>query len=98
MTVPACLVIGVTIGTWSSSCSEPAPQRPCGARPPNTTKGEPLNQAEVMADTALVTPGPAVSTARPGRRVSLAYPSAANVAVCSWRVSTTRRPWWRAAS
>ena len=35
----------------------------------------------------LVTPGPAVSTATPGRRVSLAKPSAANVAVCSWRTS-----------
>ena len=72
MTVVACLVIDATIGTWSSSCSDPAPQRPCGARPPSTTTGEPLNHADVIADTPLVIPGPAVSAATPGRRVSLA--------------------------
>ena len=58
--------------TWSSSCSDPAPHRPCGARPPSTTSGEPLNCAEVTAETPLVMPGPAVSTASPGLRVSLA--------------------------
>ena len=83
MIVVACLVIDARIGTWSSSCNEPAPQRPCGARPPSTTTGEPLNHADVTADTPLVTPGPAVSAATPGRRVSLAYASAANVADCS---------------
>ncbi len=83
MSVVACLVIDARIGTWSSSCNEPAPQRPCGARPPSTTTGEPLNHADVTADTPLVTPGPAVSAATPGRRVSLAYASAANVADCS---------------
>ena len=31
-----------TIGTWSSSCSEPAPHGACGARPPSTTIGEPF--------------------------------------------------------
>jgi hypothetical protein len=46
-----------------------------------------LNDAVVTALTPFVTPGPAVSTATPGRRVSLARPSAANVAVCSWRTS-----------
>ena len=42
-TVTADLVIDATTGTWSSSCSEPAPQRSSGARPPSTTSGEPLN-------------------------------------------------------
>lgn len=46
--------------------------------------------AVVTAETPLVTPGPAVSTARPGVRVSLARPSAAKTAVCSWRTSTRR--------
>ncbi|CAB4600917.1 unannotated protein [freshwater metagenome] len=52
----------------------------------------------MIAETPLVMPGPAVSAAKPGRRVSFAHASAANVAVCSWRVSTTRMPWSRAAS
>ena len=72
VTVAADLVIDCRIGTWSSSCNDPAPQRPCGARPPSTTSGEPLNHADVTADTPLVIPGPAVSAAMPGRRVSLA--------------------------
>ena len=96
--VPALFVTLATIGTWSSSCRLPDPQRRCGARPPSTTTGEPLKCADVMALTPLVMPGPAVSAATPGRRVSLAHPSAANVAVCSWRVSITRQPWSRAAS
>ena len=57
VTVAASLVIDDTIGTWSSSCSEPDPQRPAAARPPSTTSGEPLKCAEVIADTPLVTPG-----------------------------------------
>jgi hypothetical protein len=40
-----------------------------------------------MALTLLVTPGPAVTTARPGARVSRAVASAANTAVCSCRTS-----------
>ena len=87
VTVRADLVIDETTGTWSNSCSEPEPQRRCGARPPSTTSGEPLKCAVVIALTPLVTPGPAVSTATPGLRVSFANPSAANVAVCSWRTS-----------
>ena len=71
-TVAADLVIEARIGTWSSSCSDPAPHRRCGARPPSTTSGEPLNHADVTAETPLVIPGPAVSAATPGRRVSLA--------------------------
>jgi hypothetical protein len=96
--VTADLVIDCTTGTWSNSCSEPAPQRASGARPPITTTGEPLNHMLVIADTPLVMPGPAVSAAKPGLRVSLAHASAAKAAVCSWRVSTTRMPWSRAAS
>ena len=98
VTVRASLVMDATIGTWSSSCSEPAPHRPCGALPPRATRGEPLKWAVVMALTALVMPGPAVRTATPGRRVSLAMPSAAHVAVCSWRTSTMRHPAFTAPS
>ena len=89
-TVAACLVTGATSGGWSSSCSAPVPQRMSGDRPPSTTSGEPLKWAVVMPLTALVTPGPAVTTARPGVRVSFASPSAANTAVCSCRTSTSR--------
>ena len=70
--MPADFVIEARIGTWSSSCSDPAPQRRCGARPPSTTSGAPLNHAEVTAETPFVMPGPAVSAATAGRRVSLA--------------------------
>ncbi len=89
--VTARLVTGATIGTWSSSCSEPEPHRPCGARPPSTTTGEPFIHAAVIALTPLVTPGPAVIAAQPRRRVTFAQPSAANVAVCSWRTSISRK-------
>src|SRR6185312_11479350 len=61
-----------------------------GARPPRITTGDPLNCAVVIALTPLVTPGPAVSTARPGERVSRAVASAANTALCSCRTSTMR--------
>ncbi len=98
VTVDACRVIGVNSGTWSNSWSEPAPQRHCGARPPSTTTGEALKCALVTPETPLVTPGPAVSTARPGLPVSLATPSAANTAVCSCRVSTIGMPVRYAAS
>ena len=81
---------GATIGGWSSSWRLPLPQRFCGARPPTTTIGEPANWAWAMALTPLVTPGPAVRTARPGTRVSLPVASAANAAVCSWRTSSSR--------
>ena len=88
--VRASLETGARIGGWSSSWSEPLPQRFCGARPPTTTRGEPLNCAWATALTPLVTPGPAVSTARPGVRVSLPIASAAKAAVCSWRTSRMR--------
>ena len=63
------------------------PQRLSGARPPTTTSGEPEKLAWATALTPLVTPGPAVSTARPGVRVSLPIASAANTAVGSCRTS-----------
>ena len=88
--VRASLAIGAMIGGWSSSCRLPLPQRFCGARPPTTTIGDPANCAWAIALIPLVTPGPAVSTASPGRRVSLPVASAANVAVCSCRTSSSR--------
>ena len=88
--VRASLEIDATIGGWSSSWRLPLPQRFCGARPPTTTIGEPANCAWAIALTPLVTPGPAVSTASPGTRVSLPVASAANAAVCSWRTSSSR--------
>ena len=90
ISVAACLVTGPTIGRWSISWRAPVPQRLLGARPPTTTIGEPANWAWAIALTPLVTPGPAVSTARPGTRVSLPVASAANAAVCSWRTSSSR--------
>ncbi len=88
--VRASLVIEATIGGWSSSWRLPLPQRFCGARPPTTTIGDPANCACAIALMPLVTPGPAVSTASPGTRVSLPVASAAKAAVCSWRTSRIR--------
>ena len=86
-TVADRFVTGASSGGWSSSCSAPLPQLESAARPPSTTTGDPLKCAVVTAETPLVMPGPAVSTARPGRRVSLAVASAAKTAVCSCRTS-----------
>ena len=49
-----------------------------------------MKWADVTADTTLVTPGPAVTTARPGERVRRPVPSAAKAAVASWRTSISR--------
>ncbi len=81
--VRADFVTGATSGVWSISWRLPLPHRFAGARPPTTTIGEPANWAWAIALTPLVTPGPAVSTASPGTRVSLPVASAANAAVCS---------------
>ena len=81
--VAASLQSVATSGTWSISCSEPCPQRVAGARPPSTSSGEWLACAEAIALIAFVTPGPAVTAATPGQRVTFAQPSAANAAVCS---------------
>ena len=87
MAVTACLVSGPMNAVWSISWRLPVPQVEAGARPPLTRIGEPPNRALATADTLLVTPGPAVRAATVGRRVSLARPSAAKVADCSWRKS-----------
>ena len=47
----------------------------------------------MTALTEFVTPGPAVTAASPGVRVSRAVASAANTAVCSCRTSTSRTGW-----
>ena len=70
--VRADFATGAMIGGWSSSWRLPLPQRFCGARPPTTTIGDPANWAWAMALMPLVTPGPAVSTARPGSPGQLA--------------------------
>ena len=70
--VRASLETGAKIGGWSSSWRLPVPQRLAGARPPTTTIGEPPNRACATALRPLVTPGPAVSTASPGRAGELA--------------------------
>ena len=90
--VAANFVTGATKGTWSISCSEPCPQRICGARPPSTSSGEWFCIAPAIALMPFVTPGPAVSAATPGSRVTFAQPSAANAAACSWRTSTMSMP------
>ena len=90
--VAACLTTGATKGTWSISCSEPWPQRNAGARPPSTSIGELFWAAEAIALMPLVTPGPAVRAHTPGVRVTLAQPSAAKAAACSWRTSTMSMP------
>ena len=90
--VAANFVSGATNGTWSISCSDPWPQRNAGARPPSTSIGELFWAAEAIALMPLVTPGPAVSAHTPGVRVTLAHPSAANAAACSWRTSTISMP------
>ena len=90
--VAASFVTDATSGRWSISCSDPCPQRAAGARPPSTSIGEWLKCAEAIALIPFVTPGPAVSAATPGRRVTFAQPSAANAAVCSWRTSTIPIP------
>ena len=90
--VAANFVTGRTNGTWSISCSEPCPQRIAGARPPSTSIGEWLCCAPASALIAFVTPGPAVTAATPGVRVTFAHPSAANAAADSWRTSTRSMP------
>ena len=56
--VRALFVSGATNGTWSISCSEPWPQRICGARPPSTSIGELFLCADAIALMPFVTPGP----------------------------------------
>ena len=90
--VAAILTTGRTNGRWSISWSEPCPQRQAGARPPSTSIGERFCVADAIALIPLVIPGPAVSAATPGSRVTFAQPSAANAAEDSWRTSTRSIP------
>src|SRR5260370_22680665 len=68
------------------------PHLATGARPPTTNMGLSPDCACASADAELVTPGPAVTAATPHCRVTLAQPSAANAAACSWRTSMILRP------
>jgi hypothetical protein len=92
LTVSADLTSGETKGRWSTSWSDPMPQRISGARPPRVTSGTPSAWAEAIALIPFVTPQPAVSAQIPGSRVAFAQPIAAKAADCSWRVSTTSIP------
>lgn len=78
--------------SWSMSCSAPRPFCSEAAAPPMSSSGDSAIWAFLMAVTALVTPGPAVTAATPMRPESLETASAAKTAVASCRVSTTRIP------
>ena len=74
--VAAVFVTGATIGTWSSSCSEPdAPAASAARGPPSTTIGEPFIRAAVSALTPFVTPGPGGErrAAEPARHLGPAF-------------------------
>ena len=60
--------------------------------PPKSTSGDWAIWAFLIAVTALVTPGPAVTAATPGTPVIRAIASAAKTAFFSSRTSTTRIP------
>src|SRR6266849_5173855 len=68
------------------------PHLATGARPATTNMGLSPDCACANAEVEFVTPGPAVTAAAPHCRVTLAQPSAANAAACSWRTSMIRRP------
>ncbi len=74
------------------SCSAPRPLSTVAVAPPKSTTGDCANCAFLSAVSALVTPGPAVTAATPGRPVSRATASAANTALRSSRQSMTRSP------
>lgn len=62
------------------------------AAPPRSSTGDWAIWAFFTAVTVLVRPGPAVTATTPTVPVRRATASAANTAVTSWRVSTTRMP------
>jgi hypothetical protein len=66
------LQTGVISRTESSSCNEPMSESDLGAAPPMQTIGTPARCAVARAVTVLVTPGPAVTSATPGRPVTRA--------------------------
>src|SRR5437588_9116342 len=76
--------------TWPSRITPPAPPGP--RRSSTTTRGEPVAWALAMPVMALGRPAGPLTRATPGPRVTLAQPSAANTAVCSWSVRTTAIP------
>src|SRR5271157_538776 len=76
--------------SWSMSCSAPRPRRAVATAPPSKMTGDCAICAFLMAVTAFVTPGPAVTTATLGIPVSRAVASAAKIAVASCLTSTTR--------
>ena len=82
-------VIGFSISVWSMSCSAPISKRESGLRPPMISIGLLLCQALAIAVMQSVTPGPAVTTPTPQRRVARDQPSAACPATCSCRMSIT---------
>ena len=67
------------------------PQRASGARPPITSSGLSLEWAAAIAESALVTPGPAVTEATPHCRVTFDQPSAAKVAAFRTGLSAESR-------
>jgi len=68
---------------WSMSWREPLPLRMVPVAPPSTTTALSAILAFWTAVTVLVTPGPAVTHATPGRPVSRHAASAANTLVTS---------------
>ena len=78
--------------SWSISCKAPRLRSTVAVAPPSNTTGDCARRAFCTAVSVLVTPGPAVTAATPGIPLSRATASAANTAVASCRVSTTRRP------
>ena len=91
-TFDANFVIERIMSTCGRSCSEPILcwlSAPC---PPISSMGLSARKALATPVMASVVPGPAVTTAQPGRPVTRAYPSAACAATCSWRTSMTLMP------
>src|SRR6266498_771160 len=74
------------------SWSAPISKRESGLRPPIMSIGDLLCQAFAIAVVQSVTPGPAVTTPTPQRRVARDQPSAAWPATCSCRTSITFTP------
>ncbi len=91
-TVVAHLVHGRIRESWSMSWSEPRPFRIVAVAPPKRTIGDWAIWAFLTAVMVLVTPGPAVTAATPGRPVIRAVASAAKTAFRSSRQSTTLMP------
>ena len=68
-TVAANFVIGASMSTWGRSCSEPILCCESAPWPPMRRNGLSARNAFATPVTASVVPGPAVTTATPGRPV-----------------------------